>query len=149
MLGDRSWGQLSVRFDHRKGLDAVQESVVIRHEPLNVRPGDTYGVETGDHADHVVVPLRARQLERGAVVLDRNANNFLRHREIDLMLAVDVADAPFVGGVVVLFKCHWWSCLSERNVVIRYSRHLRYAPFYPAQSRVTGRETETPPGWIK
>ncbi len=30
-----------------------------------------------------------------------------------------------------------------------YSRHLRYAPFYPAQTRVTGKEAELPPGWIK
>ena len=30
-----------------------------------------------------------------------------------------------------------------------YSRHLKYAPFYPAQPRFTGREAETPPGWIK
>ena len=30
-----------------------------------------------------------------------------------------------------------------------YSRHLRYAPFYPAQPRFTGKEAETPPSWIK
>lgn len=30
-----------------------------------------------------------------------------------------------------------------------YSRHLRYARFYPAQPRVTGREAEIPTGWIK
>ena len=30
-----------------------------------------------------------------------------------------------------------------------YSRHLRYAPFYPAQPRFTAKEAETPPSWIK
>lgn len=30
-----------------------------------------------------------------------------------------------------------------------YSRHLRYAPFYPAQPRVTGKEAEIPRGWIQ
>ena len=59
--------------------------------------------------------------------------------------SIVLGTAAWLGAVYALRKMAKVDPIMTRV----YSRHLRYAPFYPAQPRVTGREAEVPPGWIK